>query len=46
MAKAVKKVKPKPSKRANKYDEKLTINGSFEDLTKAWVNPKQSAKKK
>jgi hypothetical protein len=40
MAKA-KKTKPKKSKpRANKYDEKLQINGSFEDLVKALITPK------
>ena len=46
MAKAAKKAKPKPKKRADKYDEKLTINGSFEDLVKALVNPKQPINKK
>ena len=46
MAKEVKKTKPKPKKRAEKYDEKLKINGSFEDLVKALVNPKQPIKKK
>ena len=41
MAKTAKKTKPKkPSKaRANKYDEKLKINGSFEDLVKELANP-------
>jgi hypothetical protein len=39
MAKAAKPKKTKKTKsRANKYDEKLTINGSFEDLVKALVN--------
>ena len=47
MAKAKKaKAKIKPKKRANKYDEKLRINGSFEDLVKALITPKQAAKKK
>jgi hypothetical protein len=48
MAKAKKKIKPeKPTKkRADKYDEKLQINGSFEDLVKALVTPKNSIKKK
>ncbi len=36
----------KPSKRANKYEEKLKINGSFEDVMKALVTPKQPIKKK
>jgi hypothetical protein len=40
MAKAVKKKASKPKKRASKYDEKLQINGSFEDLVKALVTPK------
>lgn len=44
MAKAVKTKKPK--KRATKYDEKLTINGSFEDLVKELVTPKPTTKKK
>jgi len=42
---AIKKKKPtKP--RANKYDEKLQINGSFEDLVKELVTPKKTVKKK
>ena len=46
MAKA-KKTARKPAKpRASKYDEKLQINGSFEDLVKALVTPKQPTKKK
>jgi hypothetical protein len=36
----------KPKKRADKYDEKLQIHGSFEDLVKALVTPKQPIKKK
>lgn len=44
MAKAAKKKTPKP--RASKYEDKLQINGSFEDLVKALVNPKEPAKKK
>ena len=36
----------KPKKRATKYDEKLTINGSFEDLVKELVNPVSPVKKK
>jgi hypothetical protein len=45
MAKAV-KPKKAAQKRANKYDEKLIINGSFEDLVKELVTPKAPAKKK
>lgn len=46
MAKAVKKPAPKPKKRADKYDEKLIVKGSFEDLAKALVTPKEPIKKK
>ena len=48
MAKTIKKkTKPKVSKpRANKYDEKLQIDGSFEDLVKELVIPATIAKKK
>jgi hypothetical protein len=48
MAKAKKKSKPekKGKKRADKYEEKLQINGSFEDLVKALVTPKNPVKKK
>lgn len=45
MAKAKKKIVPKPKKRANKYDEKLKLNGSFEDIVKALVTPKHPTKK-
>jgi hypothetical protein len=45
MAKAV-KPKKAAKKRANKYDEKLIINGSFEDLVKELVTPKSPTKKK
>lgn len=42
MAKAAKKDKTaKPQKRANKYEEKLVINGSFEDLVKELITPKK-----
>lgn len=34
------------SKRASKYDEKLQINGTFEEAMKALVTPKQPIKKK
>lgn len=33
-------------KRANKYEEKLQINGTFEEAMKALVTPKQPIKKK
>lgn len=49
MAKATKKAgdtQSKKSKRANKYEEKLKINGSFEDVMKALVTPKHPEKKK
>lgn len=36
----------KPKKRANKYDEKLQINGSFDELVKELVTPKLPLKKK
>jgi hypothetical protein len=47
MAKATKPKKKAPSKaRATKYDEKLQVNASFEELAKALVTPKQPVKKK
>lgn len=46
MAKAIKKATKPPKKRANKYDEKLIITGSFEDLVKELVTPKNPTKKK
>lgn len=47
MAKAKKPAKPKtPKPRADKYDEKLKVNGSFEDLVKELITPKEAAKKK
>ena len=45
MAKAKKTTTPKPKKRANKYDEKLKVNASFEELAKALITPKTPAKK-
>lgn len=46
MAKAAKPKKKAPSKkRATKYDEKLQVNASFEELAKALVTPKQPVKK-
>ena len=45
MAKTPKKKATKPAKkRANKYDEKLKLNGSFEDVMKALITPKKSSK--
>ena len=46
MAKAKKTRKKTTKKRADKYDEKLQVKGSFEDLVKALVTPKQPVKKK
>ncbi len=47
MAKAIKRAKTKPAKeRANKYEEKLQINGTFEQLVKELITPKQPVKKK
>jgi hypothetical protein len=49
MAKATKKAgdtRSKKSKRASKYQEKLKVNGSFEDVMKALITPKQPIKKK
>ena len=47
MAKAQKTAKPLKTakKRANKYEEKLTINGTFEQLVKELITPKHSPKK-
>ena len=45
MAKAA-KPKKAAKKRASKYDEKLVINGSFEDLVKELITPKVPTKKK
>ena len=42
MAKAIKKTATKkPKKRASKYEEKLQINGTFEDLVKELITPKK-----
>ena len=46
MAKAIKTAKKKAKKRASKYEEKLVINGSFEDLVKELITPKTPIKKK
>ena len=42
--KAIKPKKP-TKKRASKYEEKLVINGSFEDLVKELITPKHLPKK-
>ena len=44
--KVTKPVKKAAKKRATKYDEKLKVNGSFEDLVKELVTPKEVIKKK
>jgi hypothetical protein len=47
MAKAIKPKKEKPKKpRANKYEEKLLINGTFDELVKTLITPIESLKKK
>ena len=44
--KKAKPVKKAAKKRTSKYDEKLKVNGSFEDLVKELITPKPSDKKK
>ena len=45
--KKAKKIIPKPNKeRATNYDERLTINGKFEDLVKELITPNNQPKKK
>ena len=46
MAKAKKTIKKTPKKRASKYEEKLYLNGSFEDVMKELITPKTPTKKK
>jgi len=46
MAKAAKPTKKKAKKRASKYEQKLVLNGSFEDLVKELITPNTSPKKK
>jgi len=46
-AKPIKKAKAKtPKPRASKYEDKLVINGSFEQLVKELVTPKPVNKSK
>jgi len=46
MTKAIKKTKPKtPQKRANKYEDKLQLNGICEDVMKELITPKTPAAK-
>ena len=40
-----KKAAKPPKKRADKYEQKLTINGSFEELVKELITPKLITKK-
>lgn len=44
MAKVIKTAKPKKT-RADKYDEKLVINGTFEQLANELITPKTAKKK-
>ena len=44
--KAAKKAAKPAKKRATKYEQKLQINGSFEDVIKALISPKNPIKKK
>ena len=46
MAKASKKKASKPKKRADKYNTKLKLNGTFEQLQQELINPKHPLKKK
>ena len=47
MAKSPKKQVKKPAKkRANKYEQKLKLNGTFEQLQQELINPKHPLKKK
>jgi hypothetical protein len=46
MAKASKKKALKPKKRASKYEQKLKLNGTFEQLQQELINPKKPLKKK
>ena len=43
--KVTKPVKKAAKKRASKYDEKLKVNGTFEDLVKELITPNKTNKK-
>ena len=46
MAKAKKTPKKPNKKRANKYEDKLKLNGTFDQLLNEMINPKKPIKKK
>ena len=46
MAQAKKQVNEKAPKRASKYEAKLKLNGTFEQLQQELINPKVPIKKK
>jgi hypothetical protein len=46
MAKAIKKAKKPTKKRAAKYEDKLILNGTFEQVMKELITPKTPTKKK
>lgn len=45
MAKAIRTTKKPAKKRANKYEDKLQLNGTFEDVMKALITPKPAKKR-
>lgn len=46
MAKEVKTKDKKPKKRADKYEEKLSVNLSFEELIAVSLSPSKTSKNK
>ena len=40
MAKTTKQTKPNPKKKAHKYQKKIKIEGSFDEVMKTLANPK------
>lgn len=44
--KSIRKTSKKKVKKLSKYDEKIVINGSFEELVKELVTPKNNIKAK